>query len=242
MINLTWDPPIDNGGSPILSYRLYRATNMQGPFSWVSTPYTTIWSDSWVISAGQTYYYMISAVNAIGVGENSTIVSGRTLIAGNDTDSDGLPDQWEDNYGLDRDNATDAALDKDGDGYTNLEEFHSGSDPTDNRSTPLDLDGDGMPNQWEDSHGLDKYGPSDSDQDNDGDGKTNLQEYLAGTDPNVNEWTGDDDDDDEDGPNESLSLEVCMGVCVLALLLFIMIAVLLFFVLKGRSKEKVPEE
>ncbi len=40
-----------------------------------------------------------------------------------DTDSDGLPDAWENAHGLDPHNPADQAADRDGDGYTNLEEY-----------------------------------------------------------------------------------------------------------------------
>ncbi|MBN1389617.1 MAG: fibronectin type III domain-containing protein [Candidatus Thermoplasmatota archaeon] len=182
-IDLAWDPPLDNGGSPILHYKLYRATSINGAYQYLSTPPLTSWSDVWYLESGQTYYYKISAVNAIGEGENSTIVPAKALLGGNDTDEDGLPDDWEDLYGLDKDNATDAAMDMDGDGYTNLEEYITGSDPTDADSTPLDIDGDGLPNEWEDLYALDKYDASDADLDKDGDGFSNMEEYEAGTDP-----------------------------------------------------------
>ena len=46
-----------------------------------------------------------------------------------DTDSDGMPDEWEKRFGLDPNNPADAAQDADGDGYTNLEEYLNGTDP-----------------------------------------------------------------------------------------------------------------
>ena len=46
-----------------------------------------------------------------------------------DTDNDGLPDWWEDQFGLDKNNPADATLDLDGDHQSNLDEFRAGTLP-----------------------------------------------------------------------------------------------------------------
>ena len=52
-----------------------------------------------------------------------------------DSDGDGLPDWWEEKYGLDT-AQNDADADKDGDGFTNAEEYAAGTDPSDKNSHP----------------------------------------------------------------------------------------------------------
>jgi hypothetical protein len=46
-----------------------------------------------------------------------------------DTDSDGMPDEWEKRYRLDPNDPSDAVGDLNGDGYTNIEKYINGIDP-----------------------------------------------------------------------------------------------------------------
>ncbi|MGD9160712.1 MAG: choice-of-anchor Q domain-containing protein, partial [Desulfobacteraceae bacterium] len=66
-----------------------------------------------------------------------------------DTDSDSMPDFWEDIYG-----DLDPALDDDSDGLNNLEEYEYGTDPTDS-----DTDGDGITDFVEIQNGWDPNDP-----------------------------------------------------------------------------------
>lgn len=47
-----------------------------------------------------------------------------------DTDGDGMPDAWEEKYGLNPNDASDAIQDINGDGYNNIEKYINGIDPT----------------------------------------------------------------------------------------------------------------
>jgi hypothetical protein len=126
-----------------------------------------------------------------------------------------MPDEWENYYGLNPNDPTDANKDLDGDGLTNLEEYQKGTNPkvkdTDGDgvgdkedSDPLnpnynkDTDGDGMPDEWEIKYGLNPKDASDANKDLDGDGLTNLEEFKLGTDPTKKDTDGDGVNDKED--------------------------------------------
>lgn len=110
-----------------------------------------------------------------------------------DSDGDGMPDDWEEFHGF---NAAmnDSNLDADADGTNNLGEYLLRSDPNaapvrdthgeliDTRPG-VDTDGDGIPNNWEVTHGMNYQDPSDAALDFDRDGYSNLQEFRLDTDP-----------------------------------------------------------
>ena len=51
------------------------------------------------------------------------------MIPIQDSDGDGMPNDWEHRHGLDPNNAADALTDLNEDGYTNIEDFINGLDP-----------------------------------------------------------------------------------------------------------------
>lgn len=114
-----------------------------------------------------------------------------TVLA--DEDSDGIPDAWEIQYGLEP-GANDASGDPDRDGYTNLEEYQNNTDPLTSDNT-ADADNDGMWDRWETLNGLDPN-LDDSAGHADSDGLTNLMEFQAGTKP------GQDDSDSDGMPDD----------------------------------------
>ncbi|MFO8050581.1 MAG: GLUG motif-containing protein [Thermoplasmatota archaeon] len=108
--------------------------------------------------------------------------------------------------------------------------------PDDNRTDmDTDTDDDGIPDWWEKFYGLDPNDPSDALLDPDGDGITNLDEYKDKTNP-----LKDDREPSADGSTEETDLTAYYAVIgILAVLLIIAGAV--FFMMKGKGKEKEGE-
>ncbi len=95
-----------------------------GELSWHPT-----WQDS-------TAHFVVTVTDGVNVTEQAFDLE--VTVA--DTDSDGLPDGWENEYGTDP-NKADADEDLDGDGVTNAEEFEQGTDPRDPDDPPRQHDG-----------------------------------------------------------------------------------------------------
>src|SRR5918995_4281589 len=66
-INLAWSAPTSNGGSPITQYRIYRSTTSGAEVLLTSVGSTTFTYRDSSTRRGVRYYYIIRAVNAIGV-------------------------------------------------------------------------------------------------------------------------------------------------------------------------------
>ncbi|MDE1842850.1 MAG: fibronectin type III domain-containing protein, partial [Thaumarchaeota archaeon] len=65
-VSLTWSQPASNGGSAITSYNIYRGTTSGGENTVpIASATSTSYTDS-SLTNGQTYYYKVTAVNAIG--------------------------------------------------------------------------------------------------------------------------------------------------------------------------------
>ena len=158
---------------------------------------------------------------------NGFQIIGTDSVAVADTDNDGLPDFWENNYGLDP--ADDGTVnidngpngDPDEDGRTNIEEYNGGVDSSNPRKVDTDDDGlddgvefnlgtnpanpdtddDGLPDGWEVSNELDPLDNGSTDVKNGGDGDPDG-ELLT----NLEEYQAGTDpnetDTDNDGYND----------------------------------------
>ena len=163
-----------------------------------------------------------------------------------DSDGDGIDDQWEDDHGLDKYNASDAGLDFDNDGLTNLEEYEYGTNPND-----PDSDDDGLPDGWEIEHGLDPLDDGSIDINNgpegdpDGDGYTNLEELQNGTEPDdaTSKPKEVEEEDDED---------YMMYIIIMIVVIIVLISLLAFALRKpgpsgdellaGEEEEEIPTD
>src|SRR5207249_661520 len=73
-VSLTWSPPVSNGGSPITNYKIYRGNSSGGESFHIEIGNVLAYSDTG-LSNGVTYFYQVSAVNAVGEGPMSTEAS-----------------------------------------------------------------------------------------------------------------------------------------------------------------------
>ena len=154
-VRVTFDMPMNATKAESAFSMKLGTTAISGNFTWNANGTVMTFTPAGMMVAG-TYDVSVaaSAESADGI-KMLGAFSWNFTVAYGDYDGDGMPDEWEIQYGLDP-----TANDADG-----------------------DLDGDGMPNLWEYENSLNPA-VNDADGDADGDGATNLEEYLAGTDPN----------------------------------------------------------
>ncbi|WP_159435084.1 cadherin domain-containing protein, partial [Rubritalea squalenifaciens] len=85
------------------------------------------------------YSLTVQVTDGGGLTDTATVTVNVTDVANDDSDADGLTDEWEvSNFGSVA--AQDGSGDADSDGYTNAEEFAAGTDPSDPLSAPAPPD------------------------------------------------------------------------------------------------------
>jgi parallel beta-helix repeat protein len=73
-VNITWQTPISDGGSPITNYKIYKGTTSGGESLHAEIENIRFYNDSNVTN-GITYYYRVAAKNIVGEGPLSTEVN-----------------------------------------------------------------------------------------------------------------------------------------------------------------------
>jgi len=108
------------------------------------------------LTPGEKYFFELTIISPSGNKKTSVIIQGMTGSLPNDSDNDGMSDNWELANGLEPTNSNDGALDADNDGLTNLEEFNAGTNPN-----IKDTDRDGMDDKYELDNGFDPLDGND---------------------------------------------------------------------------------
>jgi hypothetical protein len=165
-------------GDPGLGPDLTARVDVIDNSNWGANPtFTRVTGSSgtgnYVVFTGQTADAFYIRVDEAGSAPARSPINGIQIIGTDqasitDTDGDGLPDAWENNFGLDPEDDgsinpnNGAAGDPDGDNRTNAQEYNGGTDST-NPNNP-DTDGDGLDDGGEFTAGT---GPHDTDSDDD---------------------------------------------------------------------------
>jgi len=138
-------------------------------------------------------------IEALDAGYSNNLVQSDLVvyIGSDDSDLDGLPDDWEYWNGLNLWDPGDALSDNDLDGLSNLQEYSNQTSPND-----PDSDDDLMIDGWEVASGSSPT-EDDAGTDDDNDNLTCLREFQIGSNP-------EDDDTDEDGIPDGWEVDHCL--------------------------------
>jgi titin len=76
-VSMSWSPPVDDGGSPLRGYVVYRGVDIDEQVQ-IARINVAEYNDPGVTN-GQTYYYHIRAFNIVGTGDPSVTVSTKPM-------------------------------------------------------------------------------------------------------------------------------------------------------------------
>jgi hypothetical protein len=135
---LTWSAAVDSNA---VTYQVFQTTTSGSENFGAPTLTTNDLSVSFAplypgSNSPITYFFVVRAVDSCDNSESNTVEKSvqPLLDPNNDQDGDGIPNGFEQAYGLNPFSSADANADTDGDGMSNLQEFLAGTDPTNNAS------------------------------------------------------------------------------------------------------------
>ncbi|HEC86835.1 MAG TPA: hypothetical protein ENI49_03080, partial [Thermoplasmatales archaeon] len=79
-VTLTWQPPVDDGSSPITEYKIYRGTTTDRETLIATIGDILSYVDDNVTN-GETYYYRVAAINEVGEGPSSKEVNATPIAS-----------------------------------------------------------------------------------------------------------------------------------------------------------------
>jgi fibronectin type 3 domain-containing protein len=86
LVSLSWSTPASQGSSAITGYNVYRGSSTGGEALLANTGVTLVYNDTGLVN-GNTYFYEISAVNAVGEGQRSNEASATPSTSSNPPDA-----------------------------------------------------------------------------------------------------------------------------------------------------------
>ena len=147
-VRVSWNP---NSEPDLDGYKVYYGT-LSGTYTQVIDVGAVTSTDVSNLGEGHTYYFAVTAYdvdgNESGFSNEAFLLipnSGSDEPSGDtppitdivDTDMDGIPDEIDDQWGMDALDPLDSLMDDDGDGVVNLVEYMAGTSPVDATEHPF---------------------------------------------------------------------------------------------------------